>query len=89
MTTKSVPASATAVTLIESVGSGRRTASVYYDGAAILYLLAGPGTATSTNFTVKMGEGLFTYWEAPAGFSDSVTGIWSSAVGSALVTRFG
>lgn len=68
--------------------NGRKGASVYYDGAAILYLLAGSGTPSSTLFTAKLGDGYLTYWEAPAGYQGAVRGIWSAATGAALVTEY-
>jgi hypothetical protein len=88
-----VAASTTPVTLVLGSALGihvhRAALSVYYDGAAILYLLAGEGTPSSTNFTVKMGDGFLTFWEpSKPGFDGALQGIWSAAVGSALVTEY-
>lgn len=83
-----VAATTSATTLSDG---NKRGVSVYYDGAAILYLLADAsrtGTPSTTNFTVKMGDGYLTYWESPAGYSGPVKGIWSAATGSALVTEY-
>lgn len=81
-----VDATTSATTLIDS--AKRDTVSVYYDGAAILYLLVGTGTPSSTNFSAKLGDGYLTYWEAPNSYRGAVQGIWSAAVGSALVTEY-
>lgn len=85
-TLSAVASSATAVTVL-AANAARRSASVYYAGAAILYLSLGAGTPTSTSYTVQMGQGLYTYFEAPIGFTGIIQGIWSSAVGSANVTE--
>lgn len=85
-TGSTVASNVAAVTLL-AANSSRRGASVYYDGAAILYLLLGSGTPTSANFTVQMGAGLYTYYEPPTGFTGIIKGIWSVAVGSAFMTE--
>lgn len=82
-----VTAAVTSTTLI-AANRARNSASVYYDGAAMLYLLAGSGTPTATNYTVKLGDGFITYWEPPDGYMGDIKGIWSAAVGSALVTEY-
>ncbi len=81
-----VAASASAVTLL-AANSSRRNASVYYDGAAVLYLLEGSGTPTTTNYTTKLGAGYFTQYDTPPGFTGALKGIWSAATGSANVTE--
>lgn len=92
MAVSKVDASASAVTLLAAANPRRGGCSVYYDGAAILYLLADEGTPTSTNYTIKMGSGYATYWEPPASgesaYQGKLSGIWSAATGSALVTEF-
>lgn len=84
-----VSASTSAITLVEAAkGTGRQVASVYYDGPAILYLLAGSGTPSSTNFTVKLGAGYFNLWESPPVYRGEVRGIWSAATGAAYTTEY-
>lgn len=85
MAVTSVSATTSATTLSAKSSKPR---SVYYDGAAILYLLADDGTPSSTNYSAKLGDGYLTYWETPAGYRGAVKGIWSAATGSALVTVF-
>ena len=82
----SVASTTSATTLLAS--SKRDTASISYDGAATLYVLIGAGTPSSTNYTIKMGSGFFTYYEAPHSYRGPIQGIWSAAVGSALVTEY-
>lgn len=86
-----VAASATVVNLFSAVGTGSSSGSdavnriVHNDSAAILYLAYG-AAATTTDFTAKIpADG---YWEAPAPVFDGlITGIWSSATGSARCTE--
>ncbi len=85
-TATQVAASTSAVTLL-AANASRKGATVYYDGAAILYLLEGAGVPSATNFTYKLGSGLYTAYEAPAGFTGALKGIWSAATGSANVTE--
>lgn len=80
-------ASSVSTTTLLAANTARKGATIYYDGSAILYLLEGSGTPTSALFTYKLGNGFYTSYEAPAGFTGTIKGIWSSAVGSALVTE--
>jgi hypothetical protein len=89
MATVITPVAATTTPTILVANQNRVGSSVYYDGAAILYLLAGEGTPSATNFTVKLGDGFLTYWEpTDPVFSGRIRGVWSAAVGSALVTEY-
>lgn len=64
----------------------RKGATIFNDGSALLYLLLGVGTATSTNYTVAVaGQG---YYEVPYSYAGPVRGVWSSATGSARVTEY-
>jgi len=85
-TVSSVAASATTVTLF-AAGSGNDAAAraVHNDSAAVLYLKFG-ASASATDFTVKIpADG---YYEVPAPVYDGlITGIWSSATGSARLTQ--
>lgn len=83
----SVASSLTAVTVLAS-NATRKGAAVYYDAAAILYVLAGTGTVSSSLYTLKMGAGFYTYYEVPASYTGVISGIWSVATGSALVTEY-
>lgn len=90
-TRSSVSASATVVNLFAAVGVGATSGAdmvnriVHNDSVAFLYLAYG-AAATTTDFTVKIPpDG---YWEAPAPVYDGlITGIWSSATGSARLTE--
>jgi hypothetical protein len=69
--------------------NGRKCASLYYDAAAILYVLVGDtGPPSTTNYTFKMGQGLLTYWEGPAGINCAINGLWSAATGSVAVAVY-
>lgn len=64
----------------------RKGGTIYNDSAAILYLLLGVGTATSSNFTVQVPPN--GYYELPFSYAGPVRGVWSSATGSARVTEY-
>jgi hypothetical protein len=84
--TSAAAGSTTAAQLLPA-NPNRRGATIYYDAAAILYLLEGTGVPSSTNFTYKLGSGLFTAYEAPAGFTGAIQGVFSAGTGSAYVTE--
>jgi len=86
-TATQVPASTSAGTLLAANANRIGAASVYYDGAGILYLLEGAGTPSATNFTIKLGAGLLTYYETQASFTGAIRGVWSTAAGAANVTE--
>jgi hypothetical protein len=86
-TVTSVAANASAVTLLAANTVRKGAASFYYDGAAILYLLEGAGVPSATNYTIKLGSGLLTYYETQTDFNGIVKGIWSAATGAVLVTE--
>lgn len=84
-TISSVADSASSVTVL-AANAARLGASVYNDSTEILYIKAG-ATASATSFTVKMYPE--DYWEAPAGYTGILDGIWSAdASGSARVTEY-
>jgi hypothetical protein len=63
--------------------------SIYYDGAAVMYLLVGPGLASNTNFTLKLGAGLLHYYEPPTqNYIGQISAAWSCPVGHTLITEF-
>jgi len=84
-TQSSVAGSASDVTIL-AANSARYGASVYNDSTAILYLLVGAGTSSSTAHTVQLLAG--DYYEVPYGYTGILKGIWASATGSARVTEF-
>jgi hypothetical protein len=83
-TQTSVASSASSVTIL-AANLNRQGAMVYNDSTAILYLLLGVGTASTTNYSVQLAsQGFF---ETPFSFNGQLTGIWASANGSARVTE--
>lgn len=85
-TPSNVNGSASSVTILAS-NTNRKNASVFNDSSAVLYLLWGSGTASVTNYTVQIASGQ--YYELPNQpiFTAQLTGIWSSATGTARVTE--
>lgn len=78
----SVAASVTVVTLLDRVGT-RQGATIHNDGTAILYINLG-FNASTTNFTARLtSQG---YYEVPFGYQGPITGIWDAANGSARIT---
>lgn len=86
-TATQVAANTGAVTIL-AANTARKGASFYYEAAAILYLLPGAGTPTASVYQVKMGSGLYTYYELPPGYTGIVKGIWSAATGSVDVVEY-
>ena len=90
-TVSSVSGSATVVDLFTAIGLGATSGSdalartIHNDSTATLYVKYG-ATATTSDFTVKIpADG---YYEVPAPVYDGlITGIWSSATGSARLTQ--
>lgn len=84
-----VPA-ATGDTLLLTVNPNRRGCpSVYYDGAAAMYVLAGDGVPGPNNFSVVLGQGKATYWSPECtSYTGQLRAAWSSAAGAAQVTEF-
>jgi hypothetical protein len=67
--------------------TARIGAAAFNNGAGTIYLLLGTGTVTTTGFfTVQMIPNA--YYEVPFGFLGPVSGIWSTANGTAQVTEF-
>lgn len=85
--TVSVASSASAVTL-KSANANRIGLTIANDSTAILYVLLGAGTVSSTNYTYALpAKGTTAADRTITGFTGIVTGIWASANGSALVTE--
>lgn len=83
----SVNDSATAVTLITS-NSNRKGLSISNDSSAVLYLLVGSGTPSTTNYTVRISQ--YGYFEMPYSCTVAVQGIWASDPndGGARITEY-
>ena len=80
----SVHASTTTVVLAPEE-YGRKRVMVYNHSPARLFLKLGPG-ASSQDFTLAMAAD--SYFECPhPAVEQAVTGFWTSATGSAMVTR--
>lgn len=87
-TLSNVSGSASSVTLLAS-NSARLGGSIVNDSTAILYILLGAGTASTTNYSYVL-DGKTTVggmFEIPPGFTAQITGIWASATGTARVTE--
>lgn len=86
MAVASVDDTNSSTTLLEA-RSGMQGASVFNNSDQILYLLQGLGTASATNFSVKLDPG--DYWESPHPYyvRGGLSGIWAAnSTGAALVT---
>lgn len=74
---------------ILTANADRQGFTVTNDSAtATLYLkcASGGGPVSSSNYTVKLTPGA--YYEDPYRYVGAVTGLWSAAVGQALVTEY-
>jgi len=78
-----VAGSASSVTLIASNGARRRV-TIFNDSTAILYVLEGTGTASTTNFTYKLQQDNSVTIDDYYG---DIKGIWASATGNARITE--
>lgn len=84
-TPSNVAGVASSTTILASNAS-RKKALVYNDSTAILYLLLGAGTASTTNYSLKLFPEDSYELETPV-FTGQLTGIWASATGAARVTE--
>ena len=84
--TKSVASTTTgAAGNILAANTGRRRYAVFNASTAVLYLLEGPGTASSTNYTTQVAPSTSyatSDWRGP------VSGAWATANGNAMVTEY-
>jgi hypothetical protein len=80
-----VATSTTSATLL-AASSSRRGATIVNDSAGNLYVAFTSGTASATNFTVKLSAGQ--YYELPptAIYSGPITGVLDAGTGTARVT---
>lgn len=87
-TTTSVSSSATAVTL-KAANTSRKSISIANDSTAILYVLLGTGTVSSTVYTFALDpKSAVAYDRTISGYTGAITGIWASANGFATITEF-
>lgn len=85
-TKSNVSGSASSVTIL-AANTSRKRWSVYNDSSAILYLDTTGGTASTTSYSVQVAPGWL--YEGPAPINTGlITGIWSSATGTARVVEF-
>lgn len=80
-------AAATSSTQLLPANMDRVHASVFNNSTAVLYLLWGTGTASPTNFTLKIPPAGFYELPRVAPFVGVVQGVWAAANGAALVTE--
>lgn len=83
-TLSNVSGSASSVTVL-AANAARLGATVVNDSGAICYVKFG-STASATSFTYKLAAG--DTLEVPFAYTGILTGIWTSATGSARVTEF-
>lgn len=86
-TATQVADTATSATLL-AANSLRLGATIFNDSSALLYVLLGSGTASSTNYTAKLFSNGFL--ELPYGYTGIIVGVWASDPndGGAKVTEF-
>ena len=87
-TTTSFNAATTSQQFLGTTG-GRCGGTVANNSSAVLYVLLGNGTASSSNFSVALvgnANGI-SYYELPFNYIGPVQGAWATATGQALVTE--
>ncbi|MBD2354744.1 hypothetical protein H6G41_08895 [Tolypothrix sp. FACHB-123] len=80
-TPSTVNSSATSVTIL-ALNSNRKGATIWNNSTADLYIDF-DSTASTSDFAVKLSAG--GYFELPFDYTGVISGIWSTANGSALV----
>ena len=83
--TQTSVAGATSSTSLLASNAARLGATVYNDSTAILYLLLGSGTASTSAYSVQLGAGA--YYEVPYRYTGAIKGVWSAAAGNARITE--
>ena len=78
MAVTTVADNASSVTLLASNGS-RKSAEIYNDSTATLYVRCEVAAASAAAYTAKMAAG--SYFVVPFGYTGEIRGIWSSADG--------
>lgn len=86
-TTTQVADTATSTTILAS-NTSRKGATIYNDSSALLYLRLASGTASSTDYSVRVYPN--GYYEVPSSYVGTIVGIWASDPndGGAKVTEF-
>ena len=84
-TVTSVSGSATSIQVI-AAGASRMALSFYNDSTVVLYLRAGSGAASTTDYSVQLAAGAFYESPEPAATLE-FRGIWSSATGAVKITE--
>jgi hypothetical protein len=85
--TRTAVAAATTDAQLLAANTARRGFTLYNASAsATLYLGLGTAAASTTDYSLAIASG--GYFEAPFAYKGAVHGIWSAAVGSALLTEF-
>lgn len=69
--------------VIEPFNSARKMCAIFHETGGDLYVLYGPGTASSTNYSVKMSPG--DYLEVVS-YTGQITGVFSGS-GTARVSE--
>lgn len=85
--TKSAVSDTASDTLILASNASRKGAAVTNDSSAVLYLSLGTVAASTSSYTVQLGQG--DYYEVPFGYTGEIRGIWASDpnAGAARVTE--
>ena len=83
----SVNDTATSTTLL-AANASRLGGTIYNDSSALLYVLWGAGTASATNYSVRVYSN--GYVEIPANYTGIVVGVWASDPndGTAQISEF-
>lgn len=77
-TTTTVADTATSTTLL-ATNADRRGATISNDSSAVLYALLGSGTASATNYTIRIAQ--YGYYEVPFGYTGQINGVWATDPG--------
>ncbi len=80
----SVASSTGAVDLLAD-NTGRKGATIFNDSTAILYILLGTATPTSSIYSLQVASN--GYYELPFGYLGRVRGLWASQNGNARITE--
>lgn len=82
-----VASSATAVTL-KAANTSRKSITIANDSTAILYVLLGTGTVSSTNYSMALAaKSSVASVMTVDNYTGIITGIWASVNGNAMVTE--
>lgn len=87
-TTTSIASSTNSQSFLGTTG-GRCGGTIANNSTAVLYVLLGSGTASSSNFSVALvgNTNGISYYELPFNYIGPVQGAWATAQGVAQVTE--